>query len=334
MFLGKVFSMSNIQEILDRTQKRIDEIGLMKDKVYIVNAGTTNNGKSSTFNSLLMLEGKCVPGQNAFKVQDVRTTVENQKAEYHNGVYLMDTPGLEAAESDEEIAQKAYQNASLIVFVHAMKKGELHENELKWIQKIESLLTPSYFSKHFCLVLTHREDDLNDEKKELSSIQETITKQLKGYCQLTAIPMFCISNSLFEKGMKDKKEALKKASQVAELKAFIDEKSPAYRTEQRLRIHIMVEQAKKEALKELQKERNVAMEKRAHCNLRVDKRYAEFKADVEKLADEINAATADYDRKNICYKNAQNTADALERKHQEDKIGKCFWNPYKWNINK
>ena len=56
--------------------------------------------------------------------------------------------------------------------------------------------------------------------------------------------------------------------------------------------------------------------------------------DLEKLADEINAATADYDRKNICYKNAQNTADALERKHQEDKIGKCFWNPYKWNINK
>ena len=164
MFLGKVFSMSNIQEILDRTQKRIDEIGLMKDKVYIVNAGTTNNGKSSTFNSLLMLEGKRELGQNVFKVQDVRTTVENQEAEYHNGVYLMDTPGLEAAESDEEIAQKAYQNASLIVFVHAMKKGELHENELKWIQKIESLLTPSYFSKHFCLVLTHREDDLNDEK--------------------------------------------------------------------------------------------------------------------------------------------------------------------------
>lgn len=190
---------------------------------------------------------------------------------------------------------------------------------MKWIQKIESLLTPSYFSKHFCLVLTHREDDLNDEKKELSSIQETITKQLKSYCQLTAIPMFCISNSLFEKGMKDKKEALKKASQVAELKAFIDEKLPAYRTEQRLRIHIMVEQAKKEALKELQKERNVAMEKRVHCNLRVNKRYAEFKTDVEKLADEINAATADYDRKNICYKNAQNTADALERKHQAER---------------
>ena len=54
--------------------------------------------------------------------------------------------------------------------------------------------------------MTHREDDLNDEKKELSSIQETITKQLKSYCQLTAIPMFCISNSLFEKGMKNKKE--------------------------------------------------------------------------------------------------------------------------------
>ena len=43
------------------------------------------------------------------------------------------------------------------------------------------------------------------------------------------------------------------------------------------------------------------------------------KADVEKLADEINAATADYDRKNTFYKNAQNTADALERKHQAER---------------
>ena len=78
--------MSSIQEILDRTQKRIDEISQMNDKVYIVNAGTTNNGKSSTFNSLLMLEGKCEPGQNVFKVQDGRTTVENQEVEYRKGV--------------------------------------------------------------------------------------------------------------------------------------------------------------------------------------------------------------------------------------------------------
>lgn len=323
MFLGKVFSMSNIQEILDRTQKRIDEISRMGDKVYIVNAGTTNNGKSSTFNSLLMLEGKCEPGQNVFKVQDVRTTVENQEAEYHDGVYLMDTPGLEAAESDEEIAQKAYQNASLIVFVHKIRKGELHENELKWIQKIEALLTPSYFSKHFCLVLTHREDDLNDEKKELSSIQETIAKQLKDYCQLTAIPMFCISNSLFEKGMKNEKEtlkkALKKASQVAEFKSYIDEKLPSYRTEQRLRIHTMTERVKKEALHELQKMRTDAMAERSNCSQRVDKRYAEFKADVDRLADEINAATADYDRKDTFYKDAQSIADDLERKHQAER---------------
>ena len=311
--------MSSVQEILDCTQKRLDEISQMKDKVYIVNAGTTNNGKSSTFNSLLMLEGKCKPGQNVFKVQDVRTTVKNQEAEYHDGVYLIDTPGLEATTSDEEIAQKAYQNASLIVFVHAIKKGELHENELKWIQKIEALLTPSYFSKHFCLALTHREDDLNDEKKELSCIQETIANQLENYCQLTAIPMFCISNSLFEKGMKNEKEVLKKASQVAELKTFINGKLSAYQTEQRLRIHLMVEQAKKEALNELQKKRDIAMSNRSNCNLRVNKQYAVFKADVERLADEINAATADYERKSASYRSAKDNADALERKHQAER---------------
>ena len=311
--------MSSIQEILDRTQKRIDEISQMNDKVYIVNAGTTNNGKSSTFNSLLMLEGKCEPGQNVFKVQDVRTTVENQEVEYRKGVYLLDTPGLEATASDEEIAEKGYQNASLIVFVHAIKKGELHENELKWIKKIETLLTPSYFSKHFCLALTHREEDLKDEKKELSSIQEVITKQLETYCRLTAIPMFCISNSLLEKGMKNEKEALKKASQVAELKAFIDGKLPAYWTEQRSRILVMVEQAKKEALNELQKKRDDAMSESSNCVQRIAKQYAAFKTDVERLANEINVAIDDYERKSEFYKNAKNTVDALERKHQAER---------------
>lgn len=311
--------MSSIQEILDRTQKRIDEISQMNDRVYIVNAGTTNNGKSSTFNSLLMLEGKCEPGQNVFKVQDVRTTVENQEVEYRKGVYLLDTPGLEATASDEEIAEKGYQNASLIVFVHAIKKGELHENELKWIKKIETLLTPSYFSKHFCLVLTHREEDLNDEKKELSSIQEAIAKQLETYCQLPAIPMFCISNSLLEKGMKTEKEALKKASQVAELKSFIDGKLPAYWTEQRSRILVMVEQAKKEALNELRKKRDDAMSECSNCAQRVAKQYAVFKADVKRLTDRINAATTDYDRKNTFYKNAKDTADTLERQHQAER---------------
>lgn len=315
--------MSKVSEIVDRVQKRLDEISQMKDKVYIVNAGTTNNGKSSTFNSLLMLEGKCQPGQNVFKVQDVRTTVENQEAEYRAGVYLLDTPGLEATESDEVIAQEGYKNASLIVFVHALKKGELHENELKWIQKIAGLLTNAYLSKHFCLVLTHREEDLNDEKKELSTIKATITKQLQKYCQLSGIPMFCISNSLLEKGIAGKKEALKKASQVAALKQYIDEKLVAYRTELKSNIHRMAEQAKGEALKELQDKRKDANNKKSVCGKRLEEQYAAFKADVERLTSEISAAKADCDMKNTAYQNAKNVADALERKHRAES-GKVF----------
>lgn len=306
--------MSTISEIVKRVEKRLDEISRMKDKVYIVNAGTTNNGKSSTFNSLLMLEGRCKPGQNVFKVQDVRTTVENQEALYRDGVYLLDTPGLEATESDDEVALKGYANASLIVFVHALKKGELHESELKWIQKITGLLTNSYFSKHFCLVLTHREDDLNDEKKQLSTIKAVITKQLQEYCQLSGIPMFCISNSLLEKGIAGKKESLKKASQVAELKAYVDKKLAAYRTEQRFNIERMVKQAKEEALKELQNKSKEAKKKQLASRERGDSQYAAFKADVESVANEIDAARAERDRKNAAYQNAKNLADSLERK--------------------
>ena len=131
--------------------------------------------------------------------------------------------------------------------------------------------------------------------------------------------MFCISNSLLEKGIAGKKEALKKASQVAALKQYIDEKLVAYRTELKSNIHRMAEQAKGEALKELQDKRTDANNKKSVCEKRVDEQYTAFKADVERLASEISAAKADCDMKNAAYQNAKNVADTLERKHRAER---------------
>ena len=74
---------TSINQVLSDLKKKLNEINAMKNKIYIVNAGITNNGKSSTFNSLLRLKGKLKPDASdemAFKVKDVRTTIRTRKS--------------------------------------------------------------------------------------------------------------------------------------------------------------------------------------------------------------------------------------------------------------
>lgn len=170
---------TSINQVLSDLEKKLNEINAMKNKIYIVNAGITNNGKSSTFNSLLRLKGKLKPDASdemAFKVKDVRTTIKNKEIEYCSGVYLLDTPGLEAEDQDEKIALDAYKKASLIVFVHKIRAGELHADEIKWISDIQKCIPADELKKHFCIVLTH---ELKQERVK-KSVNNFVDRLLSG----------------------------------------------------------------------------------------------------------------------------------------------------------
>lgn len=118
-------------------QKKIAEIDADSKNINIINAGIMNHGKSSLFNSLMDKE--------IFAAQDVRTTVVNQNAQWFDKVYLIDTPGLEAEKKDDTAAYDAYRRANMIIFVHNVKVGELHEKELAAINKIKSLFNDDDF---------------------------------------------------------------------------------------------------------------------------------------------------------------------------------------------
>ncbi len=70
-------------------------------RIYIVNAGRMNHGKSSLLNSIL--------GREAFRVADIRETRVNQEELYKDDVFLVDTPGLDADETDDREAFSVYK---------------------------------------------------------------------------------------------------------------------------------------------------------------------------------------------------------------------------------
>ncbi|MDO4204473.1 MAG: 50S ribosome-binding GTPase [Selenomonadaceae bacterium] len=190
------------------------------EKVYIVNAGRMNHGKSSLFNSLL--------GKNELAVEDVRCTVENREVPWKDNFILMDTPGLDATDDDNTVAYEGYKKANMILFVHTVKVGELHESEIKAINKMKEIIGKEYFGKHFCLVLSFR-DSVSPEA--LENIKNASVSTIKTACDTGAFPVFCISNRRYQKGMQENKMGLVALSGIPELIDYIEDKSEEWQSD-------------------------------------------------------------------------------------------------------
>ena len=192
-------------------QEKLAEIEEEVQEVNIINAGIMNHGKSSVFNSLLDNE--------YFAVEDVRTTVEANKVCWEEGVYLVDTPGLQAENADNIEAYAAYQKANMIVFVHTVNVGELHAEELQAINTIKKLFkSDDFFWNHFCLVLTAAESEVAEN---LSSIKDKILCDIEKKCGGQNIKTFMVSNTSYWKGKKEKKDKLIELSNIPALREYL-----------------------------------------------------------------------------------------------------------------
>lgn len=312
---------TSINQVLSDLEKKLNEINAMKNKIYIVNAGITNNGKSSTFNSLLRLKGKLKPDASdemAFKVKDVRTTIKNKEIEYCSGVYLLDTPGLEAEDQDEKIALDAYKKASLIVFVHKIRAGELHADEIKWISDIQKCIPADELKKHFCIVLTQKEDDIQNQKGRLDTIKTKVREQIRDYCGLKDVTLFCIANTTLEKGLREDKKKLSEISGVYELKEYIDENIPQYRKEMTSRAECMIEKAKEEARKKLRSQIQDAKAEMNRKRSEANRRYKKFQQDLNTMVEVQDRMQANCQEKSAKLNSSREKVRQLEAQHSTE----------------
>lgn len=230
-----------------------DEILEDGKKIFIVNAGRMNHGKSSLFNSLL--------NKPIFAVDDIRTTMIRQDADFSQDVVMVDTPGLDADSSDDKVAFDAYRRANLIVFVHTVKTGAVERDDIESLNRMAmEAVSPEYFWRHFVLVFSNIDeydaDDAEDSKK-MRIIEEESLRNIKNGCGEHDFPIFRVSNTYFHDGNEANSEQLIAMSGIRELKEYILAHLDAWRQEQTQLMEQRFSQAKREIMEAIQGERKI-----------------------------------------------------------------------------
>ncbi len=235
-----------MKDYVKEFQKKIAAIDKDSQGIRIINAGVMNHGKSSLFNSLL--------DKDVFAEQDIRTTMTAAEALWEKDVYLVDTPGLNAEQSDDAEAYAAYRRANMIVFCHTAKVGELRAAELNAINGMKKLFdSDEFFWQHFCLVITFLD---SDSVESIEVIKNKSLSDIKNTCGGQDFPVFLISNTRYRKGRDENKEKLVQLSGVSELRNYLSSQFTRFRSENTALRFKRINREKEDLLELLRKERD------------------------------------------------------------------------------
>ena len=283
-------------------QGRLAEIDADSQSVNIINAGIMNHGKSSLLNSLIDAE--------IFEVQDIRQTVENKTECWFDDVYLTDTPGLAAEEIDDAAAYAAYRRANFILFVHKTEVGELHKNEIDAINKIKSFFNDdNFFWQHFSLVLTSL-DAYAKDTASLDAIREKSLTDILTNCGGAGFPVFIVSNTRYQKGVAENKPKLVELSGIPELKSYLQENIPAWRTENADIRAMRITSEKDNFIEMLGVERKNIQDTIDRKTADLERRQQNFLSEVEDAVSQYNSDKRFYNNR---YWSMDDDLDNLER---------------------
>ena len=298
-----------MRNYLKDLQTRMREIQREGENVYIVNAGIMNHGKSSLLNSLLDRE--------VFAVQDVRTTREAKETEWIPNVYLVDTPGLQAEESDDSEAYAAYRRANLILFVHTAKVGELHREELSGINQMKKLApSENYFWKHFCLVFTFKEAD---EESNLQAICEKSLQDIESACGGRGIDVFFVSNLRYAKGRREGKDVLVQHSGIQELRNYLMQNVSLWKDENAQLSRSKYERDRQETLEKLTEEKKKIKKALERKKTSIQKKHNQLYHQVEDIYDMVNRRQAEFSNAQGRVRNLEQELQSMEEEHRRDK---------------
>ena len=127
--------MQHIRHQLNHIQQEYTELRKIlnnqKDESIVAVWGLMNAGKSYLLNMLTQhLENEY------FKTNDFRETAEIKTAQFGNITYL-DTPGLDASNTDDLEALRGVARADVVLFVH-QPQGELEKIEIDFLQQLKN----------------------------------------------------------------------------------------------------------------------------------------------------------------------------------------------------
>lgn len=141
------------------------------DQILIGNTGMVSSGKSSLFNALLG-----AVEEERFKTGAIPTTKTGDQAQLTPTVRLVDTPGIDVDETDDETAYQNLMACDLIVMVHNVKTGPLTKRESDWLKKIASGMQPDQVRQRLIFVCSWIEERENSPgyKELLENLRQQV----------------------------------------------------------------------------------------------------------------------------------------------------------------
>lgn len=179
-------------------------------KPTIAVCGLMNAGKSYLLNMLTEhIESEY------FKTKDVRETTELKKFENEHFVFL-DTPGMDANCDDEYVANLGLNEADIVLFLH-QPIGELEKVEVDFLRNLKNSF--GVFSEKNIILILSKSDKVNS-----AEIEEIKSKIIEQCSQMLDFSPKCLqaSGARYHKGVQQHKNGLIKASNIDDLKYYIE----------------------------------------------------------------------------------------------------------------
>ena len=213
-------------------------------------------------------------------VKEIEVGISTLPKNFPPQVVFVDTPGLSAEESDDVVAYDAYKRANMIIFVHNIQVGELHENELNAINKIKNLFNnDEFFCKHFCVAFTFKE---SDSEENINLIVEKSLNDIKNHCGISEFKNFLVSNSDYQKGFAEDKKLLVKESGITELRNYLTKSFDEWNNENKYFRGMRISNEKKIFLDALKIERD-------KINSTIKNKTAELKNNQKKFLHKVES---------------------------------------------
>lgn len=188
------------------------------ENIKISNTGLVSSGKSTLFNVLTNNIDT-----ERFPTGAARTTVSEDIEKLKDNTYIIDTPGIDVRASDDESAYLSILSSDVILIIHNIKLGMLHKNETEWIEKIcanfENLEERKDRIIFICSWIDERDSD--------EDFDETISQIKKMLLDVTKVQLdfYTVSSKRYITGVRKNSEALKRKSNILELRQAISDKS-------------------------------------------------------------------------------------------------------------
>lgn len=186
---------------------------LSRDEIItIANTGLVNAGKSSLFNALLDKE-------EYFAVGAVRTTTTGRRAKMNDWIEVLDTPGIDAAENDDEEAFSSVVQADLIVAIHNIKIGMLNRAEYEWLERLARHMTRQEIEQRVIFACTWIDE--RDRQDDYQSVVEETKRQVSAALGTDILSFWEISAKRYINARKRGNATLEEASKLPKFREYL-----------------------------------------------------------------------------------------------------------------